>query len=137
MAGSHCLVIRRGPVSLFIGPAFQAADAVALDRPACSTDLKVRALTEYGGGRAVDMLDPSGIPVRVVRGGTLLSSPPPKATCSSTASRSPHRPILTGFDTASDPDTSPHAGRRLRAGFSSCLIRPPRDGGRGPLRSRG
>lgn len=70
MAGTHCLVIRRGPSSRFIGPAFQAADAADLDRLASATGHKVRPLTEYGGGRAVDLLDPSGIPVRVVHGVT-------------------------------------------------------------------
>ncbi|MEU4682286.1 2,3-dihydroxybiphenyl 1,2-dioxygenase [Streptomyces xinghaiensis] len=68
MAGTHCLVIRRGPSSRFIGPAFQAADAADLDRLASATGHGIRTLTEYGGGRAVDLLDPSGIPVRVVHG---------------------------------------------------------------------
>ncbi|MET7986633.1 VOC family protein [Streptomyces sp. NPDC005281] len=70
LTGSHCLVIRRGPASRFIGPAFQAADAADLDRLARATGHKVRTLTEYGAGRAVDLLDPSGIPVRVVHGVT-------------------------------------------------------------------
>ncbi|MFI6661160.1 VOC family protein [Streptomyces sp. NPDC050523] len=70
MAGPHCLVIRRAPASRFIGPAFQAAEASDLDRLARATGHTVRALTDYAGGRAVDLLDPSGIPVRVVHGVT-------------------------------------------------------------------
>ncbi|WP_328394213.1 FAD-dependent monooxygenase [Streptomyces sp. NBC_00390] len=45
MAGPHCLVIRRGPASRFIGPAFQAADTADLDRLARATGHKVRTLT--------------------------------------------------------------------------------------------
>ncbi|MEU6653714.1 VOC family protein [Streptomyces sp. NPDC046900] len=68
LAGTHCLVIRRGPASRFVGPVFQAADAADLDRLARATGHEVRPLTEHGGGRVVDLLDPSGIPVRVVHG---------------------------------------------------------------------
>ncbi|WP_055587347.1 VOC family protein [Streptacidiphilus griseoplanus] len=68
LAGTHCLVIRRGPASRFVGPAFQASDAADLDRLARATGGRVRPLTEYGGGLVVDLLDPSGMPVRVVHG---------------------------------------------------------------------
>ncbi|MCP3757945.1 VOC family protein [Streptomyces sp. TBY4] len=70
LPGPHCLVIRKGPVSRFLGPAFLAADHSDLDRLAEATGRRVHALHEYGGGRAVDLLDPSGIPVRVVHGVT-------------------------------------------------------------------
>jgi catechol 2,3-dioxygenase-like lactoylglutathione lyase family enzyme len=68
LADTHCLVIRRGPTSRFVGPVFQAADAADLDRLARATGHTVRTLTDYAGGRAVDLVDPSGIPVRVVHG---------------------------------------------------------------------
>ncbi|MFD5078635.1 2,3-dihydroxybiphenyl 1,2-dioxygenase [Streptomyces sp. NPDC058371] len=64
--GTHCLVIRRGPGSRFLGPVFQAADAADLDRLAARTGRTVRKITGYGGGLAVDLTDPSGLPVRVV-----------------------------------------------------------------------
>ncbi|PBC71067.1 catechol 2,3-dioxygenase-like lactoylglutathione lyase family enzyme [Streptomyces sp. TLI_235] len=68
LAGTHCLVIRKGPGSRFIGPAFKAADAEDLNRLARATGRSVRAITDHGGGRCVDLLDPSGLPVRVVHG---------------------------------------------------------------------
>ncbi|MFF3885630.1 VOC family protein [Streptomyces sp. NPDC001914] len=67
-SGTHCLVIRRGAGSRFLGPVFQAADAADLERLAAATGRDVTAITEYGGGRAVDLTDPSGLPVRVVHG---------------------------------------------------------------------
>ncbi|MGI8332141.1 VOC family protein [Actinomadura scrupuli] len=77
-AGTHCLVIRRGPAPRFVGPAFQAADAADLDRLARATGHRVRPLTEYGDGLAVDLLDPSGLPVRVVHGVTEHPALPPR-----------------------------------------------------------
>ncbi|MGW1662713.1 VOC family protein [Streptomyces microflavus] len=70
LPGPHCLVIRRGPASRFLGPAFLAADRSDLDRLAEATGRRVRPLREYGGGHVVDLLDPSGTPVRVVHGVT-------------------------------------------------------------------
>jgi catechol 2,3-dioxygenase-like lactoylglutathione lyase family enzyme len=68
LPGSHCLVIRRGPASRFVGPAFRAADATDLHRLASATDGDVRELGEHGGGRVLDLRDPSGLPVRIVHG---------------------------------------------------------------------
>ncbi|MDN0200344.1 VOC family protein [Streptomyces sp. S.PNR 29] len=67
-AGSPCMVIRKGRTSRFIGPAFRAAERADLDRLARATGTAVRAAEEAAapGGRTVDLLDPSGFPVRVV-----------------------------------------------------------------------
>ncbi|HZE14312.1 MAG TPA: VOC family protein [Mycobacterium sp.] len=67
-AGAPCVLIRRGPRSRFIGPAFAAADQSDLLRLADATGATVRALPETLGGVTVDLVDPSGIPVRVVSG---------------------------------------------------------------------
>jgi catechol 2,3-dioxygenase-like lactoylglutathione lyase family enzyme len=65
-AGSPCMVIRRGRTSRFIGPAFRAAERADLDRLARATGAAVREADVPGGGKVVDLLDPSGFPVRVV-----------------------------------------------------------------------
>lgn len=65
-AGSPCMVIRRGRASRFIGPAFRAAERADLDRLARATGSTVQDLDVPGGGQSITMLDPSGLPVRVV-----------------------------------------------------------------------
>ncbi|MEU2735480.1 VOC family protein [Streptomyces sp. NPDC007095] len=65
-AGSPCMVIRRGRASRFIGPAFRAAERADLDRLASATGSTVRDIGVPGGGQSVALLDPSGLPVRVV-----------------------------------------------------------------------
>ncbi|WP_405778919.1 VOC family protein [Streptomyces sp. NBC_01378] len=65
-AGSPCMVIRRGRASRFIGPAFRAAERADLDRLARATGSTVRVIGVPGGGQSVALLDPSGLPVRVV-----------------------------------------------------------------------
>ncbi|MGW0630824.1 VOC family protein [Streptomyces sp. NPDC002758] len=65
-AGSPCMVIRRGRASRFIGPAFRAAERADLDRLARATGSTVRDINVPGGGQSVALLDPSGLPVRVV-----------------------------------------------------------------------
>ncbi|MFD8651865.1 VOC family protein [Streptomyces mirabilis] len=65
-AGSPCMVIRRGRASRFIGPAFRAAERADLDRLARATGSTVRDIGVPGGGQSVALLDPSGLPVRVV-----------------------------------------------------------------------
>ncbi|WP_216590613.1 VOC family protein [Streptomyces brasiliscabiei] len=64
--GPPCVVVRRGRTSRFVGPAFRAAERGDLDRLARATGTAVRDTDVPGGGRAVDLLDPSGLPVRVV-----------------------------------------------------------------------
>ncbi|MET7727214.1 VOC family protein [Streptomyces mirabilis] len=65
-AGSPCMVIRRGRASRFIGPAFRAAERADLGRLARATGGTVRDIGVPGGGQSVALLDPSGLPVRVV-----------------------------------------------------------------------
>ena len=66
--GSPCVLIRRGPTSRFIGTAFIAADEADIRRLADANGAATRALPETIGGLAVDLVDPSGMPVRVVAG---------------------------------------------------------------------
>ncbi|WP_105967736.1 VOC family protein [Streptomyces geranii] len=65
-AGSPCVVIRRGRTSRFIGQTFRAAERADLDRLARATGTALRDADVPGGGKLVDLLDPSGLPVRVV-----------------------------------------------------------------------
>jgi Glyoxalase/Bleomycin resistance protein/Dioxygenase superfamily len=66
--GAPCVLIRRGPRSRFVGPAFVTVDHSDLLRLADATGATVRALPESLGGVAVDLVDPSGIPLKVVSG---------------------------------------------------------------------
>lgn len=66
--GAPCVIIRRGPTSRFGALAFTAADDADLLRLAETTGTRTRALPESIGGLAVDLVDPSGLPVRVVSG---------------------------------------------------------------------
>jgi catechol 2,3-dioxygenase-like lactoylglutathione lyase family enzyme len=66
--GAPCVLVRRGQRSRFIGPAFVAAEQSDLLRLADATGTTVRALPETLGGVTVDLIDPSGIPLRVVSG---------------------------------------------------------------------
>jgi catechol 2,3-dioxygenase-like lactoylglutathione lyase family enzyme len=65
-AGSPCMVIRHGRTSRFIGPAFLSAEPSDLDRLARATGGAVQEIDVPGGGQSVSLLDPSGLPVRVV-----------------------------------------------------------------------
>jgi catechol 2,3-dioxygenase-like lactoylglutathione lyase family enzyme len=90
LAGTPCMVIRHGRASRFIGPAFRAAERTDLDRLARATGTAVRDLDRTavpGGGHTVDLLDPSGFPVRVVHGGEDLPALPEQ------------RPLLLNFGT--------------------------------------
>jgi hypothetical protein len=64
--GAPCVLIRRGPRSAFTGPAFRAADSADVLRLAEATGRKAVKLPESLGGLAVDLVDPSGLRVRVV-----------------------------------------------------------------------
>jgi catechol 2,3-dioxygenase-like lactoylglutathione lyase family enzyme len=66
LPGAQCVIIRKGPRSRFVGPAFRAADRRDLERLARATGAMVRPLRGPGGGAVVNLQDPSGIPVRVV-----------------------------------------------------------------------
>ncbi|MBB4683314.1 VOC family protein [Amycolatopsis jiangsuensis] len=67
-AGPPCLVIRRGPTSRFVGPAFFAAERADLVRLASATGTAVRRFGRDEPGEVVDLRDPSGFAVRVVHG---------------------------------------------------------------------
>ncbi|MPY56001.1 VOC family protein [Streptomyces spongiae] len=100
-SGPPCMVIRKGRASRFIGPAFRAAERTDLDRLAGATGTSVRESDVPGGGAAVGLLDPSGLPVRVVHGGETLPALPEQ------------KPLLLNFGT--------EHGRR------NATQRPPRE----------
>ncbi|PRC47661.1 2,3-dihydroxybiphenyl 1,2-dioxygenase, partial [Mycobacterium sp. ITM-2017-0098] len=64
--GAPCLIVRRGTRSRFTGFAFTAEDRADLMRLADATGAAARPLSDSVGGLSVDLVDPSGIPVRVV-----------------------------------------------------------------------
>jgi catechol 2,3-dioxygenase-like lactoylglutathione lyase family enzyme len=66
--GAPCVILRRGDRSRFIGTAFRAQDDVDVQRLAAVTDATVRPLPESVGGVSVDLVDPSGLLVKVVAG---------------------------------------------------------------------
>ncbi|MEV6348772.1 VOC family protein [Actinoplanes sp. NPDC051851] len=68
LPGSQCLIIRKGPTSRFVAPAFRAADRADLDRLARASGGTVRDRRDAGGGAVLELHDPSGMPVRVVTG---------------------------------------------------------------------
>jgi catechol 2,3-dioxygenase-like lactoylglutathione lyase family enzyme len=68
LAGTQCVVIRQGPGSRFVGPAFKAGDVADVHRLAKATNGAAYELRGPGGGIGVDLVDPSGIPLRVVAG---------------------------------------------------------------------
>ena len=67
-ADAPCVIVRRGAQSKFVGVAFTAQDEVDVLRLADAMSAPTRALPEHIGGLAVDLVDPSGVPVRVVAG---------------------------------------------------------------------
>ncbi|HEY4410860.1 MAG TPA: VOC family protein [Acidimicrobiia bacterium] len=64
--GSPCVIVRQAPRSRFVGPTFRAADSGDVGRLAKATGANVEQLPETLGGRAVTLIDPNGMPVRVV-----------------------------------------------------------------------
>ncbi|MFE3103323.1 VOC family protein [Nocardia tengchongensis] len=67
-SGAPCVLIRRGPRSSFLGPAFRATEAADLARLADRTGSRVAPLPESLGGLVVDLADPNGLRVRVTAG---------------------------------------------------------------------
>ena len=63
--GTPCVVIRKGPRTKFLGPTFLAADGADVLRLAGALDRTAVSLPDDLGGVAVDLVDPSGMPVRV------------------------------------------------------------------------
>ncbi|WP_067832356.1 VOC family protein [Actinomadura kijaniata] len=64
--GAPCVLVRRGPRSRFVGPAFLAADRQDVLRLAEATGRTIAPLPESLGGVTVDLADPNGARVRVV-----------------------------------------------------------------------
>lgn len=77
--GAPCVIIRKGPRSTFLGPAFLAADPNDVLRLAEATGRRVTELPETLGGITVDLVDPSGLRARVVSGTDDLPALPPQA----------------------------------------------------------
>jgi catechol 2,3-dioxygenase-like lactoylglutathione lyase family enzyme len=67
-AGAPCVLLRRGDRSRFVGTAFRAVDDVDVLRLAEATGTPAKPLPESLGGLSVNLVDPSGLPVRVVAG---------------------------------------------------------------------
>src|SRR6516225_6160374 len=67
-AGGPCVILRRGPRTRFAGVAFRACDEVDVLRLADKFGAPTRSLPENIGGLSVVLIDPSGMPVRVVAG---------------------------------------------------------------------
>ena len=66
--GAPCVIVRRGPRTRFTGVAFRACDEVDVLRLADKSGAPTKPLPESIGGLSVDLIDPSGMPVRVVAG---------------------------------------------------------------------
>jgi hypothetical protein len=79
-AGSPCVIVRRAPRSRFLGAAFKAQDEADVLRLANATGAPTRILPDSVGGVAVNLVDPSGIPVRVVAGTHELAELPTQKT---------------------------------------------------------
>ncbi|MBV5242327.1 MULTISPECIES: VOC family protein [Mycolicibacterium] len=67
-AGAPCVLLRRGQRTRFAGVALRAADEIDVMRLADKAGAPVLPLPESLGGVAVQLIDPSGIPVKVVAG---------------------------------------------------------------------
>lgn len=76
--GAPCAIVRRGPRSAFVGPAFRAADPQDVLRLAEATGHRVTPLPETLGGIATGMADPGGLRVQVVSGTHVLPALPPQ-----------------------------------------------------------
>ena len=66
--GAPCVIVRRGPRTRFAGAAFRAGDEADLRRLADNFGTRVRRLPEGIGGQSVNLVDPSGMEIRVVAG---------------------------------------------------------------------
>jgi len=67
-AGAPCVIVRQGQRTRFTGAAFRAGDEADVLRLADKCRTRVRPLPETLGGLSVDLVDPGGMPVRVVAG---------------------------------------------------------------------
>jgi catechol 2,3-dioxygenase-like lactoylglutathione lyase family enzyme len=67
-AGAPCVLLRRGARSRFVGLALRAADEGDVLRLADAVGIPATPLPDSLGGMSADLVDPSGLPVRVVAG---------------------------------------------------------------------
>jgi catechol 2,3-dioxygenase-like lactoylglutathione lyase family enzyme len=67
-AGAPSVILRSGPRTRFLGPTFRAADEVDVLKLADATGCRLTRLPDDIGGIAVELTDPSGMPVRVAAG---------------------------------------------------------------------
>jgi glyoxalase/bleomycin resistance protein/dioxygenase superfamily protein len=67
-AGAPCVIVRRGQRTRFARAAFRTDDEADVRRLADKFGTRARPLPETIGGLSVDLIDPSGMPVRVVAG---------------------------------------------------------------------
>jgi len=74
--GAPCVLIRRGATTRFRGITFTAQDEADLLRLEKATGARTHALPDSIGGLAVDLVDPSGIPVHIVAGTHQLDALP-------------------------------------------------------------
>lgn len=74
--GAPCVIIRRARRSRFVGATFAAQDTADVITLAQATGRRTRPLPEALGGIAVDLVDPSGLPVRVASGMHQLAALP-------------------------------------------------------------
>jgi catechol 2,3-dioxygenase-like lactoylglutathione lyase family enzyme len=74
--GAPCVILRHGQRSRFVGMAFEAGEEADVLRLADAVGARTRPLPDTVGGVAVDLVDPSGIPVRVVAGTHELAALP-------------------------------------------------------------
>jgi hypothetical protein len=75
-AGSPCVILRRGQRTRFGGLALRAVDEVDVLRLADQTGAPVHRLPEPIGGVGIQLVDPSGTPVKVVAGQHELPAQP-------------------------------------------------------------
>ncbi len=75
-AGAPCVIVRRGRRTRFSCAAFRAGDEAEVLRLADKSGTRARPLPETIGGLSVDLIDPSGMPVRVVAGMHVLPELP-------------------------------------------------------------
>jgi hypothetical protein len=66
--GAPCVIVRRGARSRFLGSAYAAHDEADILRLADATGTRAAALPESIGGVSIALVDPSGVPVKVVAG---------------------------------------------------------------------
>ncbi len=90
-AGAPCVLLRRGARSRFVGTAFRAVDERDVRKLADATGAPTGPLPEAVGGMSVDLVDPSGLSVRVVAGTHGLAELAPQAPLTVNVGHELHR----------------------------------------------